>query len=281
MLGTGWGGPGGPYDAGMRAHLVQMDIAWEDRAANHAAVERMLDGVDVRAGDLVVLPELFDVGFSLNLEAAPDRADETLRFLLRLADDLGVTVHGGRAVRPCDCDKALNTVAVTAPGGADGRLLCSYAKVHPFSYGREPESYKGGAGVELYDWVSGDERVRVCPAVCYDLRFPELFRVGALRGAECFVLGANWPAARQGHWRALLIARAIENQAVVIGVNRVGSDPYLRYAGGSIVVSAKGQILGELGDEAGVLSVDIDPEAARAWRAEFPALKDVRLIGPG
>lgn len=265
----------------MRAHLVQMDIVWEDRAANHRLVEEMLDGADVHEGDFVVLPELFDVGFTLNLEKAPDSEGATLRFLLRLADDLGVTVHGGRAVRPCDCDKALNLATVTAPGegGAEGRLLCEYAKIHPFSYGREGESYRGGDKIESYEWVGTDGQMVVCPVVCYDLRFPELFRIGAARGAEAFAIGANWPAARKDHWRALLIARAIENQAVVLGVNRCGNDPYLAYAGGSIAVSARGEVLGELGDRAGVLSVDIDPEDGRAWRDTFPALRDMRLIG--
>lgn len=257
----------------MRAHLVQMDIVWEDRAANHALVERMLDGADVRPGDLVVLPELFDVGFTLNLDKAPDKAGDTLRFLLRLADDLGVTIHGSRAVRPCDCDKARNMVTVAA----GERVLSEYAKIHPFSFGREPESYGGGDRVEMYDWVSGVERLAVCPAVCYDLRFPELFRIGAVRGAEAFVIGANWPRTRQAHWRALLVARAIENQAVVIGVNRVGRDPHLEYAGGSIAVSAKGEVLGEMGDSIGVLTVEIDPAEVRSWRETFPALRDVRL----
>tara|TARA_R110000782_G_scaffold124058_6_gene215567 strand:- start:564 stop:1379 length:816 start_codon:yes stop_codon:yes gene_type:complete len=270
----------------MRAHLVQMDIVWEDRAANHRLVEDMLDGADVRPGDLIVLPELFDVGFSLNLDAAPDASGETLAFLLRLADDLGVTVHGGRAVRPCDCDKALNLVTVTrgadAPGavaGGEPAVLCEYAKIHPFSYGREGESYRGGEGLGSYEWVGEDGRLSVCPAVCYDLRFPELFRIGAARGAEAFVIGANWPAARQGHWRALLIARAIENQAAVLGVNRCGNDPYLAYAGGTIAVSPKGAVIGELGDEPGVLTVSIDPAEIRSWREAFPALKDMRLIG--
>lgn len=262
----------------MRAHLVQTDIVWEDREANHALVGRMLDGVDATEGDLIVLPELFDVGFSLDLDAAPDHNAETLKFLLRLADDLGVTVHGGRAVQPCDCDKAMNMATITAAGGHDGRLVCEYAKMHPFSFGREPESYKGGNSVELYDWVSGEESIKVCPAVCYDLRFPELFRIGAKRGAECFVIGANWPSARAAHWRALLIARAIENQAFVLGVNRAGSDPYLSYAGGSIAVSPMGEVIGELGDEAGVLSVQIEPGAVREWRAKFPALRDIKLL---
>lgn len=263
----------GFYAGSMRAHLIQMDIVWEDRAANHALVERMLDGADVRAGDLVVLPELFDVGFTLNLDTAPDKGGDTLRFLLRLADDLGVTIHGSRAVRSCDCDKARNMVTVAA----GERVLCEYAKIHPFSFGREPESYGGGDRVESYDWVSGGGRLRVCPAVCYDLRFPELFRIGAVRGAEMFVIGANWPRARQAHWRALLIARAIENQAVVIGVNRVGKDPHLEYGGGSIAVSAKGEVLGEMGDRAGVLTVEVDAAGVRSWRETFPALRDVRL----
>lgn len=259
----------------MQAHLIQMDIVWEDRPANHALVERMLDGVDVRAGDLVVLPELFDVGFTLNLEVAPDREGATLRFLLGLADDLGVTIHGSRAVRPCDCDKAFNTVCAVAPGG---RLLCEYAKVHPFSYGREGEKYKGGERVEMYAWSDGAEALQICPAVCYDLRFPELFRLGAKRGAEVFVVGANWPRPRQHHWRALLIARAVENQAYVLGVNRCGNDPHLAYAGGTIAVSPTGEVVGELGEGPGVLTVEVDPGLVRRWRAEFPALRDVRLI---
>jgi predicted amidohydrolase len=252
-----------------------MDIVWEDRAANHALAERMLAAADVRAGDLVVLPELFDVGFSLNLENAPDGGGETLAFLRRLAERLGATVHGARAVLPEGSAKALNTVVAVGP---DGGVLCDYAKVHPFSYGREVESYTGGDAVKVYPWVSGSETLRVCPAVCYDLRFPELFRLGVRQGAEVFAIGANWPAARQSHWRALLIARAIENQGVVLGVNRCGSDPHLAYAGGSIAVSARGELLGELGDEPGVLTVRVDPEAVRAWRETFPALGDMRLI---
>lgn len=258
----------------MQAHLIQMDILWEDRPANHALVERMLDGVDVRPGDLIVLPELFDVGFTLNLDVAPDADGSTLRFLLRLADDLGVTIHGSRAVRPCDCDKALNTVCAVAPGD---RLLCDYAKVHPFSYGREGERYKGGERVETYPWADGTGTLTVCPAVCYDLRFPELFRRGVREGAEVFAIGANWPSARQHHWRTLLLARAIENQVYVLGVNRCGNDPHLAYAGGTIAVSPKGDVVGELGDQPGVLTVQLDPAAVRAWRTEFPALRDIRL----
>jgi omega-amidase len=119
----------------------------------------------------------------------------------------------------------------------------------------------------------------VCPAVCYDLRFPELFRIGLSKGAEAFAIGANWPEARQAHWRTLLIARAIENQAFVLGVNRTGSDPALRYAGGTIAVGPRGEVLGELEAEEGVLSTGVDVSEMRKWREVFPAWRDGRLMG--
>ena len=258
----------------MRAHLVQLDIAWEDAAANFRRVEDLLDAVDMHAGDLVLLPEMFDSGFSLRHETTSDRG-ATLAFLAELAEDTGAFVQGGRTVHACHCDKADNRMTTLAP---DGRLLCDYTKVHPFSFGREPERFRAGSRVETWAWESGVQRTVVCPAVCYDLRFPELFRIGLKAGAEVFALGANWPSARQHHWRTLCIARAIENQALVLAVNRTGSDPHLHYAGGTIAVDAKGEVLGELGEGEGVLSVEVDLAGLRAWRETFPAWRDGVLV---
>jgi predicted amidohydrolase len=158
-------------------------------------------------------------------------------------------------------------------------VLAEYAKIHPFSYGREPERFEGGVEITVYRWgEEAGQALTVCPAICYDLRFPELFRLGLFRGAEAFAVGANWPESRQHHWRALLIARAIENQAVVLGVNRTGRDPNLAYAGGSIAVGPRGDILGELGSEEAVLSVEIDPREVHAWRERFPAWRDIKLM---
>ncbi len=256
----------------MKAHLFQLDLAWEDREANFRLVERAAGSAEIHAGDLIVLPELFDSGFSLTTARTADAGGATLRFLLDLAGRLGVTVHGSRTVSEGDRgSKATNRATIAGPSG---RLLCEYAKIHPFTFGREPEAFDGGDSIETYGWNG----LTVCPAVCYDLRFPELFRIGLGRGAEVFVLGANWPAARQGHWRALALARAIENQAFVLAVNRTGSDPHLAYAGGTIAVDPKGEILGELGDEPGVLSVEVDPERVREWRSVFPAWRDMKLM---
>lgn len=263
--------------AAFRAHLVQFDIAWEDKAANYGRVARLLEGADVREGDLVLLPEMFDTGFSVEVGRTADKDGASLEFLADLAADHGCYVQGGRTVHACGSEMASNTASVLGPGG---RLVAEYQKIHPFSYGREAERFTGGDRVIVWEWERGGERLRVCPAICYDLRFPELFRLGLGQGAEAYALGACWPEARQHHWRSLLIARAIENQAFVLGVNRTGADPFLKYAGGSIAVGPKGEVLGELGAEEGVLTVELEPESVRGWRATFPAWRDVRLM-PG
>lgn len=255
----------------MRAHLVQFDIQWESPAKNFERVEVMVDRAGVEAGDLIALPELFDSGFTLNTQLSCDSDGETLAFLARLAKGTGCVVHGSRSIMPAGGDRALNCATVLGPNSSDP--ACEYHKIHPFSIGFELKAYRGGDELTSYEWAD----LQVCPAICYDLRFPELFRKGFVDGAEMFVLGANWPVARQHHWRSLLIARAIENQAFVLGINRCGDDPTLQYGGGSIAVGPKGEILGELGDEEAVLSVEIDPGAAKRWRTKFPVIDDIKI----
>lgn len=275
------------YRLVMKVHLVQMDIAWENKRANAATVEAMLGDANVAAGDLVVLPELFDTGFSFRVERTNDTQGETAAFLADLAQRLGVTVHGARTVMDEDGVHGLNRAHVVGP---DGGMLATYDKIHPFTFGSESQYFLGGTAVTTYTWRSQtpatpttepersenepETGLTVCPAVCYDLRFPELFREGLDLGAEAFALGANWPAARQGHWRALAIARAIENQAFVFAVNRVGRDPALEYTGGSLVVGPRGDALAEGGREPEVVTAEVDPGEVRTWRGVFPALRD-------
>lgn len=260
----------------MQAHLIQLDIAWEDKATNHRRVRELIDTAPITPGDLIVLPELFDVGFTLNTNIAIDKDNSTLAFLQSLANETRCTVHGSRAIQSPDPTKAFNCATITMPN-LDAPV-CEYAKIHPFSYGRESESYTGGDHIKHYNWTNNNTTLRVCPAICYDLRFPSLFRLGAKDGAQVFVYGANWPSTRQAHWRTLSIARAIENQAFVIAVNRTGNDPHLNYIGGSIAIDPKGEILGELNNEEAVLSVNIDPQVVTQWRETFPALRDMKLI---
>ncbi len=258
----------------MNAHLVQFDIQWEDKQANFDLVRDLLATARPRIspGDLIVLPEMFDTGFSLRPEVTHDGDERTLSFLAATARDLGTYIHGGRTILGDD-NMGRNMATIVNPRG---EIVTEYAKIHPFSYGRESERFVGGDEVVTWDWPEAG--LCVCPAVCYDLRFPELFRIGLQRGAEMFVLGANWPQVRQMPWRALLIARAIENQAYVIGVNRTGTDPHLKYGGGSICIGPAGDVFGELEDQISVLTVAIDAQNVRDWRQEFTAWKDMRLL---
>jgi omega-amidase len=262
----------------MRAHLIQLDIAWEAKQANYDKVERLVASIDAQPGDLILLPEMFDTGFSFNLKKTADYEGGTQRYLAQLASDLGVYVQGARTVHTPGAPHAHNRASIFNP---QGKLIADFSKIHPFSLGMEQERFEGGDEVLTYQWTGPGEdppSLTVCPAICYDLRFPELFRRGLLKGAEVFALGANWPEARVHHWRALLIARAIENQAFVLGVNRTGRDPNLAYIGGSIAVGPRGEILGELGPEEAALSVEINPAELHAWRGKFPAWRDIKLM---
>jgi omega-amidase len=253
----------------MQAHLVQFDIAWEDPQRNFDLVADMLDKASVQEGDLILLPEMFDSGFSFNVERNNDKSGRTLAFLLELADDHKAIVQGGRTVAPCGACAGHNVMTVVAPGQ---RVLTEYTKIHPFQ--REAQRFESGTTIETFAWND----LTVCPAICYDLRFPELFRAGLLKGAQAFTVGACWPAVRAHHWRALLIARAIENQAYAFGVNRTGKDPMATYAGGTIAIGPRGDILGELGDAPGVLSVPVSLAEVASWRESFFAWKDGKLL---
>ncbi|MGD9689921.1 MAG: nitrilase-related carbon-nitrogen hydrolase [Phycisphaerales bacterium] len=258
----------------MHALLVQSDIAWEDKAENYRRIEAMLRASPPEPGDLVLLPEMFDTGFSFRLDVTADRDGATLAFLKRLAREHEITLQGARSVAGPD-GKGRNRASIIGP---DGELVAEYDKIHPFSFGRETEFFAGGEQVIAYPWRAGEQVTTVCPAICYDLRFPELFRRGMKLGAEVFALGANWPAPRALHRTILAQARAIENQAYMLCVNRAGADPHLTYAGATVAFGPRGEALGQLGEEPGVLRVRIDLNSLREWRSTFPATRDARLI---
>ncbi|HYH49741.1 MAG TPA: nitrilase-related carbon-nitrogen hydrolase, partial [Acidimicrobiia bacterium] len=156
------------------------------------------------------------------------------------------------------------------PGGE----LHHYDKIHPFTYSGEHEHYAAGTRRITVD-VEG---IRVTPFVCYDLRFADEFWTEAQR-TDCYVVVANWPAARRAHWQALLVARAIENQAYVVGVNRVGEGGGLAYAGDSRIIDPLGEVLaGGAGGET-ILLADVEPDVVTATRKRFPFLADRRPGG--
>lgn len=251
----------------MRAHLIQMDIAWNDKPANFKKATEMLDSVLLSPFDLVVFPEMFATGFMAFpkegvAEDFDDEASPTVQFLKGIAQAKNVWVQGGGISSLAY--SLYNHTIIFSPRGD----VFSYDKIRLFP--SERRRLSPGKSIEVLAW----EEFSFAPFTCYDLRFPELFREAARRGAEVFSVIASWPKERQAHFETLLSARAIENQAFVLGVNRVGKDPYAHYAGGSRILSPKGEILACAGDEETIVSSEISREALLSWRKEFSALRD-------
>jgi predicted amidohydrolase len=250
---------------------LQLDIAWEDPAANRSKVERLLAGREACPGTLIALPEMFATGFSLRSELAEEVGGRIERFLADVAKRHAAHVVGGVLVRGAD-GRVRNQAVACGPAG---QTIARYAKMHAFSFAGEHEVVTPGDEVCVFDCGG----VRVAPFVCYDLRFPEVFRDAVRRGAEAFVVIANWPGVRHDHWTALLRARAIENQACVVGVNRCGADPKHAYAGGSVVFGPRGETLAEAGDAEALVEAEFDADDLRDYRTSFPALRDMREDG--
>jgi len=253
----------------MRIAGVQLDIVWEDKKANHAKVRSIVEKADLPKGTLLLLPEMFSTGFSMNATSIAEGEDrETERFLESLARDFGMAVMGGVVTLGSDGRGRNQSLTI----GPDGTLLARYAKIHPFSFGEETTHYTGGTEIVLFDYGG----FKVAPFVCYDLRFPEIFRAGVRRGAQLFCVIANWPQPREEHWLTLLKARAVENQAYVVGINRCGRDPKLAYSGRSLILGPKGETLADGGNAEGIVQAELDLPVLLDWRKTFPALADMK-----
>jgi predicted amidohydrolase len=254
----------------MKVAAVQHDVVWENAAATHARVAPMIANAAAAGARLVVLTEMYSTGFSIATEHIVERFDgPSSQFLVQQARTHGVWVCGSVPELAPDAragDRPGNVLVLAAPDGTTHR----YAKIHPFSYAGEDERYHAGDHTVTVD-VEG---MRVSLFVCYDLRFADVFWDLA-RDTDCYLVPANWPEPRRDHWRALLVARAIENQAYVVGVNRVGEGGGLRYSGDSLLVSPWGEILGDgAGGEEQVLLADVDPAVVASTRERYPFLRD-------
>jgi predicted amidohydrolase len=238
-------------------------MEWEDKAATKARISALLEKslTAVADCDWLVFPEMTLSGYSMHpAKATLDEGD--LEFFRALARDRSLAVTFGGVVDNRNC-------CITF--GKRGEPLSHYAKAHLFSYAGEDKIYSAGGEAEPFQ-LSGNG---VVPSVCYDLRFPYHFWKHA-REARFLVVIASWPASRALHWASLLRARAIENQAFVIGVNRSGRDPRLEYAGGSVVYGPAGEDLLTAPPEEGLYAIEVDPGRVEAVRASFPFLLDRR-----
>ncbi|GAB4255663.1 MAG: carbon-nitrogen family hydrolase [Deferrisomatales bacterium] len=260
----------------MRVASVQMAVVEGDKPATIAkAVENIRRA---RGADLIVLPEIWNVGFmsfDRYVAEAEDPGGPTLTALRAAAREVGAYLHSGSFVER-DGGRFYNSSYLISP---QGELLGSYRKIHLFGYESE----------ETRILTPGDrDQVIATPigtfglATCYDLRFPELFRRMTDRGAQLFLVCSAWPYPRLEHWIMLNRVRALENQCFLVSANAVGLNRGSRFVGHSMAVDPWGVILASGGDEEVVLRTEVDLAAVAAAREKFPALADrVEWLNPG
>ena len=252
----------------MRIAGIQHDIVWEDPEANFERLAPRIAGAAASGARLVVLTEMFSTGFSMATErTAEPVGGPSATFLTEQAAAHDVWVAASVPEAPEGLDKPFNTLILAAPDGTTHR----YRKIHPFTYSGEHEHFSAGDGFTTVD-VEG---LRVTLFVCYDLRFADEFWATA-NDTDVYLVPANWPEARRAHWSTLLRARAIENQAYVVGINRVGPGGDLDYSGDSAVIDPMGETLASAAQEEAVLVTDVRAERVAEVRDRFRFLQDRR-----
>lgn len=254
--------------------LIQLDCTSRESVASRTARAYALVAEAAEKADLVVLPELWQVG-AFDLDAAREYAEHItgplVTGLANLAKHHKVWLHGGSFAEVDDDGNHYNTAILFTP---DGRLVASYRKIHLFGFdGGETLLMTGGEELVVVDTPLGPTGL----ATCYDLRFPEFFRALTEGAATAFIMTSGWPTKRIEHWNVLAQARAIENQAWVIGCNQVGEQPGVTLGGHSCVIDPKGVVVAQAGTTETILYAVVEPEASERWRSQFPVLKDIRI----
>ncbi len=253
----------------MKIAALQLDVIWEDRKENYRRVFRFAREAADAGADVFVLPEMFATGFSMNLPVTAEKHDgETAGFIRSLAREFDMNVIAGLVLEGKD-QRGRNTAFVVDRGGID---VAIYTKSHLIGILKEDIYHEPGDGPKMFTL---DDMDCAC-FICYDLRFPELFRLVANVCSLVFVI-ASWPSVRQHHWDMLLKARAIENQLYVVGVNRIGEGGGMTFAGGSMICSPLGDVIAHGGNKEGLIIGVVNQTTVNEVRCEMPFLKDRRF----
>jgi len=252
----------------MRIAAVQHDIVWEDRDANFARLAPWVAAAAGAGAELVLLTETFSTGFSMTPGIGEPEGGPSARFLAGQAAEHGVWVGGTCPEIAADGELPYNSFVLAGPDGTTHR----YRKLHPFTHAGEHERFRAGEKPTTVE-IGG---LRITPFICYDLRFANVFW-DAAPATDVYLVPANWPSPRRHHWQTLLRARAIENQAYVVGVNRVGADGNgLEHLGDSRIISPMGELLATAAGVETMLLADVDAAEVATTREKFAFLPDRR-----
>ena len=258
----------------LRVYLIQTDSSKGSKAENLARAKGLILDANPSEGNLILLPEMFATGYiPVSLDAAAEdfssrNSGETANMLSEVATAINCTVMGAGIKKAGD--KFLNHVSVYTPSAP--KESCAYDKMNLFF--PEKETFKAGEKINLFnikDW-------KIASFICYDLRFPELFREATKQGANLITVQAAWPAKRRTHWETLLKARAIENQVYIAAVNAVSTHPDTRhpFAGTSLVISPNGDVIAQGSTQSEeVITAELDLQAEKDYRKSFPVLDGI------
>lgn len=250
----------------LKIAIVQTELQWENITANLHHFSQLLEAIAVDT-DLVVLPEMFLSGFSMNTEnIAIEENHATIQSLIAIAKNKKLHIIGSIAIK--EDQKYYNRLLHFSP---DGKIAHRYDKRHLFCLADEQNYYTSGKE-RITITING---ITICPLICYDLRFPVFSRNDQLQPYDILLYVANWPAKRSYAWKQLLIARAIENVCYTVGVNRIGADGTGHlYNGDSSIINPAGEILADAKSAATVLYCTIDKNEIISYRKNFPFLLD-------
>lgn len=254
---------------GLRLTIVQSALHWEDAAANRRMFTKKLAPMK-GCTDLIVLPEMFTTGFSMrSRELAETMKGATVQWMRKQAKALDTAIYGSAIIK--EEGKYYNRGLFVKPDGE----VETYDKRHRFSFAKEHEHYDhcGTKWPNVVEWRGW----RILLQICYDLRFPVFSRnVNGDARYDLALYVANWPEVRRHPWSTLLLARAIENQCYLAGVNRVGKDGNdLPYSGDSVIVDPKGEVIARVEpSREGLETIRLDWKALTDFRAKFPVLSD-------
>lgn len=252
----------------MRVYCVQNSIVWENKLSNFKRVCSLIEKTKILEDSLIVFPEMFATGFSLNISVtSANEPHLTETFLTKLAKEKKCWVIAG-LILPNKKENKANNCAVTFD--PNGKKISEYAKMHLIPMLGENDTHVAGDKIESFPIRD----FQLTPAICYDLRFPEIFRSAVKMGTDLYVVIACWPKSRIEQWVTLLRARAIENQAYVVGVNRIGKDEDFEYGGRTMVVSPQGEILADGEEKEAIVEATIDSSLVNDWRTQFPAVRE-------
>ncbi|MEN7547965.1 amidohydrolase [Rapidithrix thailandica] len=252
--------------ADLKITLIQTALHWENKTANLAHFEELFWQITPQSTDLIVLPEMFSTGFSMNAAQLAEPINlQTFKWLKQMAAQSQAVVVGSYIV--VDAGHYFNRLIWMRPDGS----YSFYDKRHLFRMAQEHKTYAGGTQ-KLIEEING---WKVCPLICYDLRFPVWSRSTPAENYDCLIYLANWPAARANAWNCLLPARAIENLCYTVGVNRIGIDGKgITYAGDSKAYDFKGELVEDLRAEDCVRTISLSGEKLMQFRQKFPAHLD-------